>query len=86
MNSYFSVRTRKDVVLTTSTPVTTVDGSTVTEIPVPAGTEIVVSILASNRNPAIWGPDSFEWKPERWLSSLPQSVADAHVPGIYSNL
>jgi cytochrome P450 len=86
MDSYFSVRTRKDVALTTSTPVTTVDGSTVTEVPVPAGTEIFVSILASNRNPAIWGPDSFEWKPERWLLSLPQSVADAHVPGIYSNL
>ncbi|KAJ7839582.1 cytochrome P450 [Mycena olivaceomarginata] len=84
--SFIPRTTRKDVVLTTSTPVTTVDGSTVTEVPVPAGTEIVVSILASNRNPAIWGPDSFEWKPERWLSSLPQSVADAHVPGIYSNL
>ncbi|KAJ7336321.1 cytochrome P450 [Mycena albidolilacea] len=84
--SFIPRTTRKDVILTTSTPLTTVDGSTVTEVPVPAGTEIVVSILASNRNPAIWGPDSFEWKPERWLSSLPQSVADAHVPGIYSNL
>ncbi|KAJ7336312.1 cytochrome P450 [Mycena albidolilacea] len=84
--SFIPRTTRKDVALTTSTPVTTVDGSTVTEVPVPAGTEIFVSILASNRNPAIWGPDSFEWKPERWLSSLSQSVADAHVPGIYSNL
>ncbi|KAJ7363957.1 cytochrome P450 [Mycena albidolilacea] len=79
---------RKDVALTTSTPVTTVDGSTVTEIPVPAGTEVFFSILAANRNPAVWGPDCLEWKPERWLSPLPQSIADAHLPGIYrdSNL
>ncbi|KAJ6544798.1 cytochrome P450 [Mycena vulgaris] len=77
---------RKDVVLTTSTPITTVDGSMVTEIPIPAQTDIIISILAANRNPAIWGPDCLEWKPERWLSSLPKSVGDAHVPGIYSNL
>ncbi|KAJ6544810.1 cytochrome P450 [Mycena vulgaris] len=78
--------TRKDVVLTTSTPITTVDGSMVTEIPIPVETDIIISILAANRNPAIWGPDCLEWKPERWLSPLPQSVGDAHVPGIYSNL
>ncbi|KAJ7903612.1 cytochrome P450 [Mycena olivaceomarginata] len=84
--SFIPRTTVKDVALTTSTPITTLDGSMITEVPVPAGTEISVSILASNRNPAIWGPDSLEWKPERWLSSLPQSVTDAHVPGIYSNL
>ncbi|KAJ7746004.1 cytochrome P450 [Mycena metata] len=77
---------RKDTILTTSTPITTADGSMVTEIPVPAETNIMVSILASNRNPAVWGPDVFEWKPERWLSPLPKSVADAHIPGIYANL
>ncbi|KAJ7364065.1 cytochrome P450 [Mycena albidolilacea] len=84
--SFIARTARKDVALTTSTPVTTVDGSTITEIPVPAGTEIFISILASNRNPAVWGPDCLEWKPKRWLSPLPQSVADAHLPGIYSNL
>ncbi|KAI0073418.1 hypothetical protein K474DRAFT_1710699 [Panus rudis PR-1116 ss-1] len=30
--------------------------------------------------------DAKEWKPERWLSPLPQSVVDEHIPGIYSNL
>ncbi|KAJ7903501.1 cytochrome P450 [Mycena olivaceomarginata] len=84
--SFIARTARKDVALTTSTPITTVDGSTITEVPVPAGTEIFISILASNRNPAVWGPDCLEWKPERWLSPLPQSVADAHLPGIYSNL
>ncbi|KAJ7158842.1 cytochrome P450 [Mycena filopes] len=77
---------RKDAILTTSAPITTVDGSVVTEIPIPAETNIMVSILASNRNPAVWGADALEWKPERWLSPLPQSVADAHIPGIYANL
>ena len=56
------------------------------EILVPAKTEIMVGVLASNRNPALWGPDSDEWKPERWLSPLPDAIKDAHLPGIYSNL
>ncbi|KAJ7475680.1 cytochrome P450 [Mycena latifolia] len=77
---------RKDVVLTTSAPITTVDGATRTDIPIPAETNIIISILAANRNSAIWGPDCLEWKPERWLSPLPKTVGDAHVPGIYSNL
>ncbi|KAJ7475738.1 cytochrome P450 [Mycena latifolia] len=77
---------RKDVVLTTSAPITTVDGATTTDIPIPAETDFIISILASNRNPAIWGPDCLEWKPERWLSPLPKTIGDAHVPGIYSNL
>ncbi|KAJ7475712.1 cytochrome P450 [Mycena latifolia] len=76
----------KDVMLTTSAPITMVDGATTTDIPIPAETDIIISILASNRNPAIWGPDCLEWKPERWLSPLPKTIGDAHVPGIYSNL
>ncbi|KAJ6577198.1 cytochrome P450 [Mycena capillaripes] len=77
---------RKDVALTTATPINTADGSTTTEIPIPAETDIFVSIISSNRNPAIWGPDSLAWKPERWLSPLPKSVAEAKIPGIYANL
>lgn len=80
------IRCRKDVALTTSTPINTVDGAATTEIPIPAETDLFISIIASNRNPAIWGPDSLEWKPERWLSSLPKSVADAKIPGVYANL
>ncbi|KAJ3513699.1 hypothetical protein NMY22_g14961 [Coprinellus aureogranulatus] len=32
------------------------------------------------------GPDSYEWKPERWLSPLPDTLANAKIPGVYSNL
>jgi len=53
---------------------------------VPKGTNVIVSILACNRNADVWGPDVYEWKPERWLKPLPYTVADAHVPGVYSNL
>jgi len=78
--------TRQDVVLPLSTPIKGLDGREITEIPLPKNTNVIVGILASNRNPEVWGPDSYEWKPERWLTSLPESVSGAHIPGIYSNL
>ena len=34
----------------------------------------------------MWGEDALEWKPERWLAPLPSTVADAKIPGVYSNL
>lgn len=69
-----------------STPIRGVDGREVNEILVPKNTNIIISILSANRNPAIWGPDSLEWKPERWLSPLPDTVTGARIPGVYSNL
>ena len=56
------------------------------EIPIPNNTNIIISIYAANRNPEIWGPDSYEWKPERWLNPLPKTVIDARIPGVYSHL
>lgn len=79
-------RTREDVVMPLSEPIRGLDGREISEITVPNNTNVIVSILGSNRNPAIWGPDSYEWKPERWLSPLPDTVTNAHIPGIYSNL
>lgn len=67
-------------------PITTKDGKQISEIPVPKNTEIYVGILAANRSKAIWGPDADEWRPERWVGSPPESVAKAHLPGIYSNI
>ncbi|KAI0648564.1 cytochrome P450 [Trametes meyenii] len=78
--------TRQDIVMPLSEPVTGVDGTQMNEILVPKDTTIIVGILSSNRNKAIWGEDALEWKPERWLSSLPESVTEAKIPGIYSNL
>ncbi|KAJ3507527.1 hypothetical protein NMY22_g16903 [Coprinellus aureogranulatus] len=78
--------TRADVILPFSKPVRGKDGSEMTEVLVPKGTKIFPSLLASNRNPDIWGPDSLEWKPERWLQPLPESVVKAKIPGVYSHL
>ena len=63
-----------------------VDVTVINQIPVPKDTYIVIAINACNRNKALWGDDTLEWKPERWLEPLPDSVVKAHVPGVYSNL
>ncbi|KAH7928038.1 cytochrome P450 [Leucogyrophana mollusca] len=78
--------TLKDIVLPFGTPVRGVDGREMHDILVPKGTTVQVSIMGSNRNPAIWGEDALEWKPERWLKPLPQTVMDAGIPGVYSHL
>ena len=80
-------RTREDVTLPLSRPVKSADGKhDINAIPLKKGTEVIVSITNANRNPNVWGPDANEWKPERWLSPLPQSVADAHMPGVYASM
>ncbi|KAF5342991.1 hypothetical protein D9758_013699 [Tetrapyrgos nigripes] len=76
----------QDTVLPLSTPIAGIDGTLITELHVPKNTHIIISVLNSNRNPAIWGPDALEWKPERWLSPLPDELVEAHIPGVYSHL
>ncbi|KAG6817152.1 hypothetical protein H0H87_012113 [Tephrocybe sp. NHM501043] len=77
---------RQDISLPLSTPIKGIDGREMESIVVPKDTKIVISIINSNRDPLIWGPDSLEWRPERWLSPLPETVHNAHIPGIYSHL
>jgi len=59
---------KKDVVLPLFTPIIGIDGSEMHEIVIPKHTDVILSILNFNRDPSLWGPDSYEWKPERWLS------------------
>lgn len=40
---------------------------------IPANTTVVMSPLATNLNPELWGPDAAEFKPERWLDTDPVS-------------
>ncbi len=58
----------------------------ISEIPLPKDTTVLVGVISSNTSKAIWGEDAYEWKPERWLSPLPETVAEAKIPGVYSNL
>ncbi|KAE9394005.1 cytochrome P450 [Gymnopus androsaceus JB14] len=77
---------RQDAVIPLSKPIAGLDGTEMHEIDIPRGTIILVSILNANRNPELWGEDANEWKPERWLSPLPDALVEARVPGIYSHL
>ncbi|KAI0631049.1 cytochrome P450 [Trametes polyzona] len=79
-------QTTRDSVVPLSQPIRGTDGTLMTSLPVPRGTNIFVAIMACNCNEALWGPDALEWKPERWLAPLPAAVEDAAIPGIYTNL
>lgn len=80
-------RTATDnIVLPFSRPVKGNDGTYMRGVLVPKNTNVVVSIMNSNQDPEIWGDDALQWKPERWLSPLPQNVIDAEIPGVYSHL
>ncbi|KAM5545445.1 hypothetical protein V8D89_000483 [Ganoderma adspersum] len=76
----------KESVIPFSNPVRGRDGNDMHEIVVPKGTVVITHYQASNSDPALWGEDAEEWKPERWLAPLPSSVEDARIPGVYSNL
>ncbi|KAJ3508641.1 hypothetical protein NLJ89_g5643 [Agrocybe chaxingu] len=78
--------TRADTILPLATPVKGTNGEDIYELPLPTGTPVFVSVISSNTNPRLWGPDSYEWKPERWLNPLPESLVNARIPGVYSHL
>ena len=64
-----------------SQSITGVDGREMSDVFVPAHTPILISALNANRNPELWGEDAAQWKPERWLAPLPESITSAHMPG-----
>ncbi len=67
-------------------PVRGRDGSIMNEMPVTKGTVVLLHLQASNINPALWGEDAKEWRPERWLGPLPAELEEARTPGVYSQL
>lgn len=58
----------------------------INEIHLKNDTNVIVGIGAANRDPAIWGSDADEWKPERWLGKTPDQVAKERLPGVYSGM
>ncbi|KAI0789862.1 cytochrome P450 [Abortiporus biennis] len=79
-------RTQKPTVMPLATPIKGLDGSSITSIPIPEQSTVIIAIQSANTNKAIWGEDALEWKPDRWLKPLPQPVLDAGIPGIYSHI
>lgn len=87
VNSNDSSSAREDIVMPLQSPIEAVDGKTkISNILVKKNTDIIISIIGANLDKAIWGDDAEEWKPERWLEPLPESVAAARLPGVYSSM
>ena len=62
------------------------DGKDIHEVFVPRDTVIFTSLLCCNLDPDLWGPDASDFKPDRWLKPLPETVLKAPIPGVYANL
>jgi len=78
---------RQDIVLPLAWPIKSADGKTeITKIPLKKNTELIISIINANLSKGIWGEDAEQWKPERWLQPLTDSVINAHLPGVYSSM
>ncbi|KAG9096906.1 cytochrome P450-dit2 [Ceratobasidium sp. UAMH 11750] len=76
----------KDWVIPLRYPITGKDGSELRAIKVKKGTHIYLGVREANRCKETWGQDADEFRPERWLETLPSSVADAKTPGVYSSM
>jgi len=72
-----------DDVLPLSKPIVGLSGKVYKELPVPAGTIVMISTFGYNLNKDVWGPDADEFRPERWLdmNGKPESPI-----GVYGNL
>ncbi|KAJ6590070.1 cytochrome P450 [Mycena vulgaris] len=64
-------------------PITGINGNEITALNVTKGTDFILASISAHRDPEMWGQDALEFKPERWLSPLPDAVADAALPGVY---
>jgi hypothetical protein len=74
------------MVLPLSKPIKSTKGTPISEVMVPNGTTLFITLLGANTNPEWWGEDSYEWKPDRWMNPLPGEVTGARLPGIYSHM
>ena len=74
-----------DTVLPLLWPITSVSGKEIKEIPIKKNTNVIISIMGANRRKEIWGDDAGDWKPDRWLQPLPESVTKARLPGVYGS-
>lgn len=76
----------QDVIVPLHIPVKGSDGQMISKIHVSKNQNIIIGIANCNRDTRLWGSDATEWKPQRWLEPLPQSLLEAHIPGVSPNL
>jgi hypothetical protein len=76
----------QDVTVPLHTPVKGTDGQMISHIHIAKNQNVIIGIANCNRDTRIWGNDAMEWKPERWLGPLPESLVEAHIPGVFPNV
>ncbi|KAJ7645944.1 cytochrome P450 [Mycena polygramma] len=73
-----------DDVLPLLQPITLRSGEVISELPVPKGMKVIISIAAYNRNKDVFGHDAHIFNPDRWLDG---SMRKPEAPvGVYANL
>lgn len=84
---------QSDAVIPLAFPVSPIrPGPQLDKLTICKGETVYISIHGVNRDPAIWGTDANEFKPERWLdpvtgkSVIGEEVAKARVPGLWSSI
>ncbi|KAH8103810.1 cytochrome P450 [Cristinia sonorae] len=75
-----------DTVLPLSKPITDTDGKTITEVLVTKDTTLNIGIYTFNRSKDLWGEDAEDWKPERWLKPLPDTIKNSPSGAVFGNL
>ncbi|KAJ7278476.1 cytochrome P450 [Mycena rebaudengoi] len=82
--AYHSMReAARDEVLPLSKPILTKSGEMITELPIPKGMALIISIAGYNRNTDVFGIDADLFNPERWMGD---SVQPTTRLGVYGNL
>ncbi|KAJ7800339.1 cytochrome P450 [Mycena leptocephala] len=73
----------RDDVVPLGTPVTDTYGKVHESLRICKGENILIPILALNRDVEIWGPDAMEFVPERWEAPPPGASA---IPGVWGHM
>ncbi|KAN0097940.1 Cytochrome P450 [Tylopilus felleus] len=73
----------KDDVIPVEKPYTDKYGVIHESIRISKGDTLIIPILSINRSEQLWGPDSQEFKPERW-QNIPGAVSQ--IPGVWGHL
>ena len=66
-----------------SEPITTANGKVVDSISIAKGETIVISIKALNKMEKLWGQNSKQFVPERWLDENGLSMKAKELPGYH---
>ncbi|KAJ7159473.1 cytochrome P450 [Mycena filopes] len=73
-----------DDVLPLATPCFDAQLRALTSLHIPKGLNVRIPIGDLNTDPAIWGADAGEFKPERWEKTLPKAAES--IPGVWGNM